>query len=149
MKKNILVAILVITGIVFILYPFISNFIDKFDNTELITDYDNNISMLTKEQKEEKIRDAEKYNNELEKDIHIDVSLEEKEQDNSLNYSKLLDVGETMGYISIPKIDVNLPIYHGTSSEILKKRSRAFRVIISSSRWKRDTFSACGTYRTC
>lgn len=147
MKKNILVALLVITGILLILYPFISNFIDKSDKTELITDYDNNISMLTKEQKEEKITDAEKYNNELEKDIHIDVSLEEKEQDNSLNYSKLLDVGETMGYISIPKIDVNLPIYHGTSSGILKKRSRTFRVIISSSRWKRNTCSTCRTYR--
>ena len=32
----------------------------------------------------------------------------------------MLDIGNTMGYISIPKIKVQLPIYHGTSDIILK-----------------------------
>ena len=32
----------------------------------------------------------------------------------------MLDIGNTMGYISIPKINVELPIYHGTSDNILK-----------------------------
>lgn len=36
-------------------------------------------------------------------------------------YADLLntDGGGLMGYIDIPKIDVNLPIYHGTTSEVL------------------------------
>ena len=37
------------------------------------------------------------------------------------NYDKILDISGTgiMGYISIPKIQVELPIYHGTSAEVL------------------------------
>ena len=32
-----------------------------------------------------------------------------------------MDVGESLGYITIPKIDVNLPIYSGTSDDVLAK----------------------------
>ena len=33
----------------------------------------------------------------------------------------LIDVGESLGYITIPKIDVNLPIYEGTDDDVLLK----------------------------
>ena len=40
----------------------------------------------------------------------------------SAEYAELLDVNGTgmMGYIRIPKIDVELPIYHGTSEPVLQ-----------------------------
>ena len=34
-------------------------------------------------------------------------------------YKRQVDVGESLGYITIPKIDVNLPIYEGTSDDVL------------------------------
>lgn len=37
------------------------------------------------------------------------------------NYEEVLNVGGVMGYVEIPKIDVLLPIYHGTSDEVLEK----------------------------
>jgi sortase A len=37
------------------------------------------------------------------------------------NYYDVLAISETMGYITIPKIDVKLPIYHGTSQDVLEK----------------------------
>ena len=33
----------------------------------------------------------------------------------------MLNVGDVMGYIEIPKIDVNLPIYQGTTEEVLSR----------------------------
>ena len=37
------------------------------------------------------------------------------------NYLDCLNIGGVMGYIAIPKIRVRLPIYHGTSEEVLQK----------------------------
>ena len=37
------------------------------------------------------------------------------------NYIDFKNIGEILGYIEIPKINVNLPIYEGTTNEILAK----------------------------
>ena len=121
MRKNILVVLLVIVGMIFILYPFISNIINNSSQTKLITDYKSSVEMLTDEEKEEKIKNAEKYNQELETNIHVDLSFDENQkQEESTSYLNILDVGEVLGYISIPKIDIELPIYHGTTDDVLK-----------------------------
>ncbi len=33
----------------------------------------------------------------------------------------MLNIGEVMGYVEIPKINVKLPIYHGTSESVLNR----------------------------
>lgn len=38
-----------------------------------------------------------------------------------VSYVDMIDVGETIGYLTVPVIDVNLPIYYGTSAEVLEK----------------------------
>jgi len=118
-KRNILSGIMLLIGIVLILYPFILNYITEKDQAKVITDYQSEVEVLTQSQKNEKIKNAEKYNNELSKDIQIDVSLDKTEEEKT-DYLNMLDIGNTMGYISIPKIKVELPIYHGTSDNILK-----------------------------
>lgn len=42
-------------------------------------------------------------------------------EDTGTSYVDLVDVGESLGYLTIPKIDVNLPIYEGTSDDVLQK----------------------------
>ena len=37
------------------------------------------------------------------------------------NYLECLNINGVMGYIEIPKISIRLPIYHGTSEEVLQK----------------------------
>ena len=118
-KKNILSGIMFLIGIVLILYPFIISYITEKDQAKVITDYQSEVEVLTQSQKDEKIKNAEKYNNELSKDIQVDVSLDKTEEENK-DYLNMLDIGNTMGYISIPKIKVELPIYHGTSDIVLK-----------------------------
>lgn len=61
---------------------------------------------------------ATKYNDQL----STVVSAESTESESSaVSYADLVDVGESLGYITIPKIDVNLPIYSGTSDDVLAK----------------------------
>ena len=124
MKKNIIVFLLITIGLILILYPFISNYITEYEQKKVVTDYQNEIKALTEAQIEEKLRNAERYNNQLEKDIHLDISLEEDDENEIENetssYLNMLDIGAIIGYINIPKIGVELPIYHGTSDIVLK-----------------------------
>src|SRR5699024_5250001 len=39
----------------------------------------------------------------------------------NMSYYNVLDIGETMGNIEIPSINVNLPIYHGISDDVLQE----------------------------
>ena len=60
-----------------------------------------------------------RYNQQLNNAIDRDAAGEAA--DTGTSYVDLMDVGESLGYIKIPKIDVNLPIYEGTSDEVLLK----------------------------
>ena len=51
----------------------------------------------------------------------IDRDAAGEADDIGTSYVDMLDVGESLGYITIPKIDVNLPIYEGTSDDVLVK----------------------------
>ncbi len=51
----------------------------------------------------------------------LTAMLRAKAADTGTSYVDMLDVGESLGYITIPKIDVNLPIYEGTSDDVLLK----------------------------
>ena len=45
-----------------------------------------------------------------------------------LDYNNILNISKNgiMSYINIPKISVNLPIYHGTENEQMKRGVRAY-----------------------
>ncbi len=61
---------------------------------------------------------ARRYNEAL-LPVHFEQNLEHARE----NYNNLLNLNGDgiMGYVIIPKINVNLPIYHGTSDEVLMK----------------------------
>ena len=62
---------------------------------------------------------ARRYNQQLGSALDRDAAGEA--EDTGTSYVDLIDVGESLGYITIPKIDVNLPIYEGTSDDVLLK----------------------------
>ena len=62
---------------------------------------------------------ARRYNQQLDSAVERDAAGEA--EDTGTSYVDLVDVGESLGYITIPKIDVNLPIYEGTSDDVLQK----------------------------
>ena len=59
---------------------------------------------------------AAKYNEQLSNAVTLS-----SQADESISYLDLVNVGETIGFIDIPKIDVYLPIYNGTSDAVLQK----------------------------
>ena len=130
-KKKIIEILLVILGISLITYPIISNYVSSYNQTIAITNYEDKIDKMTKEEKEKELEKARQYNEELEKITIVDLSLNNNEEANKVentttekqgnaSYLNVLNIGEVMAYISIPKIDIYLPIYHGFSEAVLQ-----------------------------
>lgn len=101
------------------LYPYISNRINEKNASSAITSYDSEVKQLDEEKGDGHLKEAAtKYNDQL----STVVSAESTESESSaVSYADLVNVGESLGYITIPKIDVNLPIYSGTSDDVLAK----------------------------
>lgn len=111
---NILMVLLLLAGGGLLLYPTLSDLYYDWRAQNEIHFYYEYLNVDS----DELFAQAEAYNQELaQKEDQFDVSNEEREY-----VSTLLNPLETgmMGYIEIPKIDVRLPIYQGTSESALQ-----------------------------
>ena len=129
MKKEIkekliifLFILMIMIGLGIILYPIISNKINEKHYQEIIKNYDNKVNKKENKENEEALKEARMYNETLSRGRIEDV-FQNPTKTMSNEYLDILNVDKNgmMGYISIPKIDVRIPIYHGTSNEILQK----------------------------
>ena len=111
--------IIFITGLGIASYPFISNMVAQRHASQVVKDYETNVEEMDEEKIDAMKEAAKKYNEQLSNVVSVDDENENNEQGE--RYADLLNIGESLGYITIPKIDVNLPIYNGTSQDVLSK----------------------------
>ncbi len=126
MKKrltSILIAIMFIAGLGMLAYPTIANQWNSYTQSRAITSYEQNVEELKPEDFTKEWDTAKKFNDALEEndpftDVFGSVYLDMKESE----YWKVLNVAGNgiMGYISIPSINVELAIYHGTEESVLQ-----------------------------
>ncbi len=122
MKRTILIVLaaallLIASGVT--AYPMIANYInDKYQST-IRTEYAQEVEAMDDGEIRETLQDAIAYNESLLPIRYNREALQAAEE----SYDDLLNLHGSglMGYVEIPKIDVNLPIYHGTSEEVLQK----------------------------
>lgn len=119
MKKKKCGLIIILIGLALVLYPIFSNILMSKTQTKVISTYDEMISNMEKEQIEAEKEKARLYNERLSSENAIKIDMENGENEN-LSYMNVLNIGDIMGYISIPKIEAYLPIYHGTSENVLQ-----------------------------
>ena len=122
MKKKTLTTlliVLIIAGLSLILYPTVSDILRSFAYKRTISAFDSAVESLDDEKYEEMLEAAKDFNRRLVEKSYSLSMLTEKEL---AEYESLLDVSGNgvMGYITIPKINVSLPIYHGTSDAVLQ-----------------------------
>ena len=113
MKRKLLIFLIFSVGVGILLYPVVSHVLAHFTQTRVISTYEKAVSQLSIEEKIEEIKKANEYNSGL-----VNQEIETIE---GVSYVDLLNVGEIMAYLKIPKIDVELPIYHGTSDAVLQR----------------------------
>ena len=120
---------IVLAGIIFLLallltlYPVISNLYNQRHQSLIHTAYEEVIQQADT-QDLERIRElAISYNEGITPGTAADTYSKVALQKASADYDSQLDPSGNgiMGYIEIPKISVNLPIYHGTESDTLER----------------------------
>lgn len=114
--------LLFLIGFGIMLYPVISNALSQISYNETISSYEQSVSDENSSLYQSMIEEAVHYNEKLTTSSIVDV-FSDPEITNSEEYMNILNLNRdgVMGYISIPKIDIKIPIYHGTSSEVLSK----------------------------
>lgn len=121
MKKALIIIIIALLGVGLCAYPVLSNYITEKNSSYAADAYAEKISELKEEELKKAWEEAEEYNQNLEGNPVHDPYLEGTGMVMSDNYYEVLNIDESMGYITIPKIDVKLPIFHGTAEETLAK----------------------------
>lgn len=116
-KSTIILLISFFIGLSVLLYPAISSFWNSRTQSEAIVDYEAILSAYKPEDYSAIFEQADRYNQEL---AALDLPLREYNQIEDL-YWKTLDISGTgmMGYLTVPKISQELPVYHGTSDAVL------------------------------
>ena len=105
-------------GLSLLLYPTVSDWWNSFHATRAISGYTEAVSDLSDEEYNRILQEAHEYNQSLfEKTNRFHPTQEEHEQ-----YLNILDfnANEMIGFVKIPSIRVNLPIYRGTEDAILQ-----------------------------
>ncbi|WP_271491753.1 class C sortase [Enterococcus sp. 5H] len=116
--RKFLVVALYIVGISVISYPFVSNALYKHAQKQAITQYEDTVA--NKEQKQQELikKEMQQYNEGLLGNATTDYAIEaERTLLSPSDHAKKKELGEVIGIVEIPKINVELPIYNGTNEE--------------------------------
>lgn len=122
MKKKIptfLVIIVILVGLAFVLYPTVSDYLKTLAYHRAIDSFQSAVAAMDDETYEDVMAEALARNQQLLARGNVRATLTDEEL---AEYDNQLKIDETgiMGYVVIPKINVSLPIYHGTSDAVLQ-----------------------------
>ena len=112
--KNSIFLLLFLIGLGLILYPIVSSKVEDWSHSKAIADYRSQVAENAA-QLEQKKEEARAYNGQL-----AQPAAQADGQEPTAGYYSLLSFQDVMGYLEIPEIGVNLPIYHGTSDLVLE-----------------------------
>lgn len=122
MKRNIIFGSIFLLGLSIFLYPVVSNWFATRTHYSEVSTYDEAVKRLEQEEIDRKETEARKYNKKVQNTTQtFSDPFREKDSEHKSSTVDMLNIGEVMGYIEIPKIDVNLPIYQGTTEEVLSR----------------------------
>ena len=105
-----------------LLYPTVSNYLYEKNGARVISSYDENAVQLSESEKQVMLEAARQYNQELLGNIELLDPFSPIKKEVDARYQSLLNTNDAgmMGYIRIPKIKVELPVYHGTEETVLQ-----------------------------
>lgn len=115
---TILLLLVFLTGLGIMLYPTVSDAVNRANQTRVLDSYDRTVSALENDpEKAQMLSAAESYNAAIAADSKALLHAEQFPE-----YGTLLNVSGSgvMGYVSIPKLRTMLPIYHGTDASVLQ-----------------------------
>lgn len=124
---SILIAMIALAGVGLLLYPTTASWISSYNQSKLLLDYEQEVDNADPSQ-DIQIHQARRYNDSLQAGVEVEAGANIATgsgvlKDESLVYEDILAVNDSglMGHVKVPSINADLPIYHGTSDEVLGK----------------------------
>jgi len=116
-RSNIILILIFLVGLSVMLYPTVSDYINQKNQSRAVASYSEEVENLSDVDYQAYFDAADDYNRRLAETPDAFYRPEEVS-----GYTDTLDVSGTgiMGYITISKIGVELPVYHGTSDGVLQ-----------------------------
>ncbi|MDU5099060.1 MAG: class C sortase [Peptoniphilus grossensis] len=118
-KKNWKIILVFVLGLMIAIYPIISNYYYTVENNNQVKDFQEAVSQMPDKEVLERIDLAKAYNDTLDPSRLADPYTE-REKKGVENYARMLEVREKIGYIDVPKINQQIPVYAGTSEDVLQ-----------------------------
>ena len=115
---NIFLILALVAGLSLLLYPTVSDYWNSLHASQAVASYDQAVKSMDEDKYDELLQRAGQYN----RDLFLRGSLFALTDEEREDYNSQLDIDGSgvMGYIEIPTIKVSLPIYHGTSDDVLQ-----------------------------
>lgn len=122
--KKLIPIIFILVGFGLLAYPWISEYLFENRTDSVINTYEVAANDTDNQEKQIMLEEAGRYNKQLSQAqvTLTDPFTEEESSDGEFDYDSVLALDDSglMATIEIPKIAVNLPVYHGTSTEVLE-----------------------------
>ncbi|MBO1306233.1 class A/C sortase [Enterococcus sp. 669A] len=107
--------VMIVVGVIILLYPIVGNYLANRERSEATAQYDQVLKRMSQEEIQQQWQLAKEYNR----------YIYQKQQGGNpqpMAYKNIASIGNTMGTIDIPAIDIEqMPFYHGTSYQTLDK----------------------------
>lgn len=123
-KRSKLWIIIFILGLAVLLYPLFSRIYYDYRGNEEVTSFRQGLDNVTSAEVEESLNLAYAYNSSLlsGENTHLgDPYSDEDKEAGLVEYARMLEVNEKLGVVTIPRINMDFPIYAGTSESVLQK----------------------------
>lgn len=121
---GILITLFLAGGYIILNYPVFGTLYNQVRGEKVLKSYDEAVQTMDEGKRQKYLEEAQNYNKMLAKEnpqLSDAFSQEEKKADSAYNHVLNMEESGVMGALEIPKISVYLPIYHGTSQEVLER----------------------------
>ncbi|MCF0258477.1 MAG: class C sortase [Erysipelotrichaceae bacterium] len=117
-KLTLLLVVFLFIGVCLLLYPTVADLWNQRVASYVMDNYAKQVGGISEEERNKEFEKARQYNDKLKT---ISFPLANYDQADGYNEAFNINKDGVMGIITIPKINVELPIYHGTSDDVLRK----------------------------
>lgn len=126
MKRSLAIVCIVLiflAGVGVMSYPLVSSIMNNMVSRSQIEEYTKTTEKMSSEETIEMFEEADRYNKSLNNNVIITDPFDQEAYEKiGAEYERALNVDGNglIGYIDVPKINVYLPVKHGTSDDILQ-----------------------------
>lgn len=115
---TVLLVVAFFAGLSLLLYPSVSDYWNSMHQTKAINAYNDAVAKIKEAEYDLLWEAAEEYNRKITERSNIYLQTEAEKE----IYPQLLDLNGTgmIGFLEIPAIEVEMPVYHGTSASVLQ-----------------------------